>query len=100
MIDRIQIIRHEVAAKCGSYEVRFPDGRPSKSFYWEDIPGRRSGPRRDRPCSDSIIDLDPRPAAIDHLYMLAGRLSDPLRRHYAADTWRGKSHPRARRLLR
>ena len=41
MIDRIQIIRHEVAPKCGSYEVRFPDGRPSKFFYWEDIPGRR-----------------------------------------------------------
>jgi hypothetical protein len=41
MIDRIQIIRHEVVPKCGSYEVRFPDGRPSKFFYWEDIPGRR-----------------------------------------------------------
>jgi hypothetical protein len=41
MIGRIQIIRHEPAPKCGSYEVRFPDGRPSKFFYWEDIPGRR-----------------------------------------------------------
>ena len=41
MIDLIQIIRHEVAPKCGSYEVRFSDGRPSKFFYWEDIPGRR-----------------------------------------------------------
>jgi hypothetical protein len=41
MTDRIQIIRHEVVPKCGSYEVRFPDGRPSKFFYWEDIPGRR-----------------------------------------------------------
>ena len=41
MTDRIQIIKHEVAPKCGSYEVRFPDGRPSKFFYWEDIPGRR-----------------------------------------------------------
>jgi len=29
MIGRIQIIRHEVAPKCGSYEVRFPDGRPT-----------------------------------------------------------------------
>jgi hypothetical protein len=28
-------------AQCGSYEVRFPDGRPSKFFYYEDIPGRR-----------------------------------------------------------
>ena len=41
MTDRIQIIRHEPVPKCGSYEVRFPDGRPSKYFYWEDIPGRR-----------------------------------------------------------
>ena len=44
MTDRIQIIRHEAVPKCGSYEVRFPDGRPSKFFYWEDIPGRRLGP--------------------------------------------------------
>ena len=41
MTDRIRIIRHEPAPKFGSYEVRFPDGRPSKYFYWEDIPGRR-----------------------------------------------------------
>ena len=41
MTDRIRIIRHEPVPKCGSYEVRFPDGRPSKFFYWEDIPGRR-----------------------------------------------------------
>ena len=41
MTDRIQIIRHEVVPKCGSYEVRFSDGRPSKYFYYEDIPGRR-----------------------------------------------------------
>ena len=38
MTDRIRIIRHEVVPKCGSYEVRFPDGRLSK---YEDIPGRR-----------------------------------------------------------
>ena len=41
MTGRIQIIRHEVVPKCGSDEVRYPDGRPSKFFYWEDIPGRR-----------------------------------------------------------
>ena len=41
MTDRIRIIRHEVVPKCGSYEVRFSDGRPSKYFYWEDIPGCR-----------------------------------------------------------
>jgi hypothetical protein len=38
--DHIRIIKHESVAKCGSYEVRFSDGRPSKYFYWEDIPGR------------------------------------------------------------
>jgi hypothetical protein len=37
----IRIIRHEAVPHCGSYEVRFPDGRPSKYFYWEEIPGRR-----------------------------------------------------------
>jgi len=39
MTDRIRIIRHQPVPKCGSYEVRFPDGRPSKYFYWEEIPG-------------------------------------------------------------
>ena len=39
--DRVRIIKHEAVAKCGSYEVRFSDGRPSKYFYWEDIPGCR-----------------------------------------------------------
>jgi len=37
----IRIIKHEAVPKCGSYEVRFSDGRPRKYFYWEDIPGRR-----------------------------------------------------------
>jgi hypothetical protein len=39
--DRVQIIKHEAVPKCSSYEVRFSDGRPSKYFYWEDIPGPR-----------------------------------------------------------
>jgi hypothetical protein len=51
MTDRIQIIRHEVVPKCGSYEVRFPDGR------WEDIPGRRS--RSDQAGSEQAL-ADPR----------------------------------------
>lgn len=42
----IRIIPHEVIPKCGSYEVRFDDGRPSKFFYWEDIPGRRLRPEQ------------------------------------------------------
>jgi hypothetical protein len=41
MEKRIRIIRHEAVPKTGSFEVRFPDGRQSVYFYWEDIPGRR-----------------------------------------------------------
>ena len=29
-------------ADCGSVEVRFPDGRESVFFFWDDNPGRRS----------------------------------------------------------
>jgi hypothetical protein len=32
----IRLIKHEAAPVCGSYEVRFPDGRPSRYFYWDD----------------------------------------------------------------
>ncbi len=38
------IISHEAVPKCGSFEVRFPDGRKSHYFYWDDIPGRRLRP--------------------------------------------------------
>jgi hypothetical protein len=44
MADRIRIIKHEPLPKTGSFEVRFPDGRPSKFFYWDDVPGRRMRP--------------------------------------------------------
>jgi hypothetical protein len=27
MVDRIRIIPHEAVSRCGSFEVRFPDGR-------------------------------------------------------------------------
>ena len=43
-MNRIRIIKHEAVPKCGSYEVKFPDGRPSKFFYWENIPGQRLSP--------------------------------------------------------
>ena len=33
---KVQIIKHEAASGCGSYEVRFADGRPSLFFYWDD----------------------------------------------------------------
>jgi hypothetical protein len=43
---KIKVIKHEVVPDCGSYEVRFPDGRPSKYFYFENVPGRRLQPGR------------------------------------------------------
>jgi hypothetical protein len=42
----ICIIKHEAVPKCGSFEVRFPDGRPSRFFYWDDVPGRRLRPEQ------------------------------------------------------
>lgn len=44
MSDRIRILRHEAVPQCGSFEVRFPDGRPSAYFYWDDLPSRRLRP--------------------------------------------------------
>src|SRR5215468_4852033 len=41
---RIRIIKHEAVPLCGSFEVRLPDGRPARYFYWDDIPGRRLRP--------------------------------------------------------
>jgi hypothetical protein len=35
---RVRLIRHEAVPKCGSYEIRFPDGRASRFVYWDDIP--------------------------------------------------------------
>jgi hypothetical protein len=40
----IRLIKHEVIPKCGSFEVRFPDDRPSRYFYWNDLPSRRFRP--------------------------------------------------------
>jgi hypothetical protein len=40
----IRIIPHEAVPLCGSFEVRFPDGRPPRFFYWDDIAGRRLRP--------------------------------------------------------
>ncbi|MCK1437389.1 hypothetical protein [Bradyrhizobium sp. 15] len=40
----IRIIRHEAVPQTGSFEVRFPDGRASVYFYFEDIAGRRMRP--------------------------------------------------------
>jgi hypothetical protein len=40
----VRIIKHEAVPQCGSFEVRFADGRPSQYFYWDDIPARRMRP--------------------------------------------------------
>ena len=40
MSDRIRIIKHEACPRCGRFEVRFPDDRPSQYFYWDDIARR------------------------------------------------------------
>ena len=42
---RIRIIKHELSrSRCGSFEVCFPDGRPSRYFYWDGERGRRLRP--------------------------------------------------------
>jgi hypothetical protein len=40
----IRVIKHEAVPDSGSFEVAFPDGRPSVYFYWEDMPTRRLRP--------------------------------------------------------
>jgi len=41
----IRVLKHIAkipTQDTGSYEVAFPDGRPSVFFYWDENPGRRS----------------------------------------------------------
>jgi hypothetical protein len=40
----VRIIKHEAVPDCGSFEVRYPDDRPSQYFYWDDLPSRRLNP--------------------------------------------------------
>ena len=40
----IRLIKHEAVPDCGSFEVRFHDGRESRHFYWDDVRGRRLRP--------------------------------------------------------
>jgi hypothetical protein len=44
MTDRIRILKHEAVPGCGSFEVRFPDDRPSQFFYWDDYSSPRLRP--------------------------------------------------------
>jgi hypothetical protein len=48
MADRIRVIPHypEGIPDCGSFEVRFADGRESQWFYWDNNPGRASITRK------------------------------------------------------
>jgi hypothetical protein len=39
MVARIRIIKHEAVPECGSFEVKFPDGRTEPVF----LLGRHSG---------------------------------------------------------
>jgi hypothetical protein len=42
---QIPVLKHTTQIPerdAGSYEVRFPDGRESKYFYWDDNVGRRA----------------------------------------------------------
>ena len=39
----VRLIKHEAIPQCGSFEVRFSDGRPSQYFYWETCPAAGSG---------------------------------------------------------
>ena len=41
---RIRVIKHEAVPGCGSFEVRFQNGRPSQYFYWDNLPSRRLNP--------------------------------------------------------
>ncbi|MHC2666978.1 hypothetical protein ACVINX_007763 [Bradyrhizobium diazoefficiens] len=43
-ITPIRLIKHEAVPNCGSFEVRYCDGRPSRYFYWGDLPSRRLRP--------------------------------------------------------
>jgi hypothetical protein len=40
----VRIIKHEAVPECGSFEIRFPNGRPSRFVYWDDMPSRRLRP--------------------------------------------------------
>ena len=37
---KVRLIPHEAVLDMGSFEVAYPDGRPSDFFYFEDNPGR------------------------------------------------------------
>ena len=56
MSDRIRIFKHEAIPGSGSFEVRFPDGRESLFFYWDNIPARRL--RRDMMDRETALETE------------------------------------------
>jgi hypothetical protein len=55
---KIRLIKHEAVPGCGSYEIRFPDGRPSKYVYFENNPGRRLRPEQvDRSVAEIVAKI-------------------------------------------
>jgi hypothetical protein len=36
MTDHVRLIKHEAIQGCGSFEVRYPNDRPSVYFYWDE----------------------------------------------------------------
>jgi hypothetical protein len=40
----VHLSKHEAFQDCGSYEDWLDDGRPSKIFYFDDLPNRRLRP--------------------------------------------------------
>ena len=42
----VRLIRHEAVPGCGSFEVRYSDGRQSRYFYFEDVASRRLRPEQ------------------------------------------------------
>ena len=41
---KVRLIKHispTATQDSGSYEIEYPDGRPSTYIYWDDDPGRR-----------------------------------------------------------
>ncbi len=40
----VRLIKHEAVRDCGSFEIRFSDRRPSRYFYWDELPSRRLRP--------------------------------------------------------
>ncbi len=55
MHPRIRIVRHEIIPECGSFEVRFADGRPSRFFYFDNVLARRLRP--DNLTSEQALEL-------------------------------------------